>query len=109
MSLDEVFIDELLAKAVDGGYSALHLEVGRPPLARAYGSFTMAELALYEPARAAHIQRMIYDILTDEQINQFEDDLAFLFPYLAQHVGKFHVRIVRHKGDGAATFHAVPG
>jgi twitching motility protein PilT len=109
MPLDEVFVDELLAKTVDGSYSELHLEVGKPPCARLHGSYTMVELTTYEPVRTAHIERMIYDILSDERIDEFEDNSTLMFPYLAQHVGKSHVHIARDRRSITATFHAVPG
>ena len=46
LSLDDVYIDELLTKTFESGASDLHLAVGRPPCVRLHGQ--IQELDEYE-------------------------------------------------------------
>jgi twitching motility protein PilT len=106
LSLDEVYIDELLTKTVELGCSDLHLAVGKPPCVRLHGK--MRELDEYEIMRPAVIQRMIYDILTDEQIQRFENEHELDFAYTAQHVARFRVNAFRDRTHVAAAMRVIP-
>ena len=105
-SLDETHIDELLTKVVELGASDLHLAVGKAPCVRLHGK--ILELDEYEDVRAPVVQRMIYDILTDEQIQRFENDLELDFAYTAQHVARFRVNAFRDKTNVAAAMRVIP-
>lgn len=106
--LDEVFVDELLIQVVEAHCSELHLEVGRPPYMSERGTDGIIELTGYEPARPSHIQRLIYDILSDEQIEVFEQELSLLFTHMAPHVARFNVFIARDAKHISATFRIMP-
>ncbi len=103
--LDEVMIDELLVQVVAADCSELHLEVGKSPYMSRRGAAEIIALTRYEPARPAHIQRLLYDILSDEQIVTFEGELSLLFVYVASHRAKFGVFMARDLKDISATFH----
>ena len=104
--LDEVYIDELLAKVVEIKASDLHLAVGKPPCVRVHGK--IRELAEYEILKSSVAQRLIYDILSDEQIQRFENDLELDFAYTAQSVARFRVNAYRDKGNVAAAMRVIP-
>ena len=106
LSLDEVYIDELCAKVMELGASDLHLAVDRPPCVRVHGK--IKELSEYEAVRPAVIQRMIYDVLSDEQIQRFENDLELDFAYTAQHVARFRVNAYRDRGNVAVALRVIP-
>jgi len=106
LPLDDVYIDELLAKTNELGASDLHLAVGRPPCVRLHGK--IEELDEYEEMRAPVLQRMIYDILSDEQIQRFENDWELDFAYTAQHVARFRVNAYRDKTYVAAAMRVIP-
>ena len=106
LSLEEVHIDELLGECFRSGASDLHLAVDKPPCLRVHGKIT--EMKQYESFRASVIQRMVYDILTDEQIQRFENDLELDFAYTAQHVARFRVNAFRDKGNVAAAMRVIP-
>lgn len=117
LPLDEVHVDELLFLTVEGRYIELHLEVGNTPNARARGAYRLDELKLnlgldvlssYEVVGRGVSQRLLYDILTDEQIADLEDKGALLFSYLATNGDRFNVHVTHHKGNVEATFHSVP-
>ena len=105
-SLEETHLDELLTKVVELGASDLHLAVGKAPCVRLHGK--ILELDEYEDVRASVVQRMIYDILTDEQIQRFENDLELDFAYTAQHVARFRVNAFRDKTNVAAAMRVIP-
>ncbi len=106
-SLDEVYIDELLQHVLDSKGSDLHLAVGKAPCIRIHGK--VKELKEYELLRAPVLQRIIYDILTDEQIQRFENDLELDFAYTTSDAGaRFRVNAFRDKGSVAAAMRVIP-
>lgn len=106
LSLEEVYIDELCRKVMENGASDLHLAVDRSPCIRVHGK--VREMSEYEIMRPQVTQRMIYDILSDEQIQRFENDLELDFAYSAQHVARFRVNAYRDKGNVAAALRVIP-
>ena len=106
LSLDETHIDELCAKVVQLGASDLHLAVGLPPCVRLHGK--VVKLHEYEAFAPPQIQRIIYDILSDEQIQRFENELELDMAYTAQHVARFRVNAYRDKTYVAAALRVIP-
>jgi len=106
MSLDEVHIDELLCKTAQVGFgvSTLHLFVGRTPYVSLMGGRSLVELSDYEVVSPVHVQRLVYDILSKEQIAAFESNGQLEFDYLAQYISWFHVQLLSKKGDIVANF-----
>jgi twitching motility protein PilT len=106
LSLDEVHLEELLAKVQETGSSDLHLSVGRPPCVRLNGK--IYDLSEYEDFRPSVVQRMIYDVLTDEQIQRFENELELDFAYSAQNIARFRVNAYRDRSHVAAALRVIP-
>jgi len=105
--LDEVHIDELLQFVLDTKGSDLHLAVNKPPCVRVHGN--VRELPQYEAMRAPVLQRIIYDVLTDEQIQRFENDWELDFAYtMADGGARFRVNTFRDKGALAAAMRVIP-
>jgi len=106
ISLEEEHIDELLRKTFELKGSDLHLAVGLPPCVRLHGK--IQQLNEYEPFTAPILQRMIYDIISDEQIQRFENELELDFAYTAQYVARFRVNAYRDKNNLAAAMRVIP-
>jgi twitching motility protein PilT len=53
-------------------------------------------------------QRMVYDILSDEDIQTFENTLELDFSYSLQRVSRFRVNVFRDRGAVAAAFRTIP-
>lgn len=104
--LTEVHVDELLTKVVETGSSDLHLSVGRPPVVRLNG--VLYNLDEYEKMNAPDLQRIVYDILSDEQIQRFENELELDFAYSAQHVARFRINAFRDRTYVAAALRVIP-
>ncbi|MCC6484092.1 MAG: type IV pilus twitching motility protein PilT [Armatimonadetes bacterium] len=101
----ETHVDELLRAMVKAGSSDLHLCVGVPPIVRIDGQ--LKPLA-FTKLSAAESQRIIYDILTDEQIRRFEEDLELDCSYSVKDLSRFRLNVFRDKGAVAAAFRTIP-
>lgn len=103
--LEEVHIDELLREMVERGASDLHICVGVPPVLRIDGELHHMN---YEKFTPIICQRLLYDILSDEQIQRFEEHWELDFSYSLQNLSRFRVNIFKDKGNHAAAFRLIP-
>ncbi|MDO8588167.1 MAG: type IV pilus twitching motility protein PilT [Armatimonadota bacterium] len=98
-------VDELLKAVVDKGSSDLHLCVGVPPILRIDGQLTPLNYTKLAPLDTI---RLMYDILSDEQIQRFESDLELDFSYSLGKAARFRVNIYKDKGNVASAFRLIP-
>ena len=103
--IDDVHIDELLELVVEHNASDLHVAVGLPPVMRVDGELKKTR---YEPFTPSVTQRMIYDVLTDDQIQHFETELELDCSYALQDVARFRVNVYRDRGTIAAAYRLIP-
>lgn len=104
-TLEDLHIDELLHIVVDKGASDLHICQSSAPIIREDGA--LKELN-YEKFTPQHTQRMLYDIISDENINKFETTLELDFSYSLPRRARFRVNMYREKGAVAAAFRLIP-
>ena len=105
-SLEDAHIDELLHLVVETkGSSDLHIAVGLPPVLRVDGKLLQAPYEQFTPQTS---QRIVYDILTDEQIQKFESTFELDFSYALGRTSRFRVNVFRDKGTVAAAFRTIP-
>lgn len=104
-SLEDAHVDELLHLVVKQKASDLHVAVGLPPVLRVHGKLLQAP---YDTFSAAVSQRMVYDILTDEQIQKFESSYELDFSYALGRTSRFRVNVFRDRGTVAAAFRVIP-
>jgi len=62
----------------------------------------------YESMTAQIAQRMVYDILLDEQIERFETDMELDCAYQLQKIARFRVNIFKDRGTVAAALRLIP-
>ncbi|MBS1721314.1 MAG: type IV pilus twitching motility protein PilT [Armatimonadetes bacterium] len=103
--LEDIHIDELLHHVVDLGSSDLHLCVGSAPIVRLDGGLKRLN---YDEFAPNVIQRMLYEILSDDNIKKFETTLELDFSYQLPRRARFRVNIYREKGALAAAFRLIP-
>ncbi len=103
--LSEVHLDELLELLVEVKGSDLHFAIGIPPTFRVDGDLCPSTYTKFTPPIT---QRMCYDILTDEQIQRFENTLELDFSYQLGKSSRFRVNYFRDKGSVAAAFRTIP-
>ena len=102
--LDETHLDDLLRIVVEKGASDLHLCVGVPPILRIDGKLTPTN---FDKATPQETQRLVYDILTDEQVQRFESTLELDFSYQVGKLARFRVNIYRDRGSIASAFRLI--
>ena len=103
--LEETHADDLLRLVVERGASDLHICVGIPPVLRIDGELIPLHYERFDPVQA---QRMMYDILSDEQIQRFEDTWELDFSYSLHNIARFRVNLFKDKGEVAAAFRLIP-
>jgi twitching motility protein PilT len=103
--VEDVHIDELLELVVQHDASDLHLCDGLPPVLRIDGELKQTRYEKLDPSVS---QRMIYDILTDEQIQRFETELELDCSYSLRNVARFRVNVFRDRGTVAAALRQIP-
>jgi twitching motility protein PilT len=102
---DAVHIDELLQLVVEKNASDLHLAVGVPPIIRVDGDLFATNYSVVEPTTC---QRIVYDILSDEQIHQYETTYELDCSYALHTIARFRVNVYRDRGSVAAAFRLIP-
>lgn len=105
LSAEDLHIDELLHIVVDKNASDLHICQASPPVIRLDGKLVRLN---YEPFTPQDTQRMMYDIISDENINKFETTLELDFSYTLPRRARFRVNLYRDKGACAAAFRLIP-
>lgn len=105
LSVDTVHIDDLLREATERGASDLHLSVGLPPTLRVDGRLVHTA---YGPLAPNEIQRLVYDILTTDQIQWFEKTRELDFSYGVRGIGRFRVNVYRQRGSVGAALRSIP-
>ncbi len=105
LSVDDIHVDDLLRQVVERGASDLHLAVGIPPTFRIDGGLIQSD---FMTLTHQDTQRLAYDILTDEQIQRFEQNLELDFSYSIVNLSRFRVNIFKDKGTVAVAFRVIP-
>ncbi|MEN6644444.1 MAG: type IV pilus twitching motility protein PilT [Armatimonadia bacterium] len=103
--IEDVHIDELLETVVENNASDLHMCAGLPPVMRVDGELKAMR---YTPLTAEVSQRMIYDILTDDQIQRFETDLELDCSYQLRKIARFRVNVFKDRGTIATALRLIP-
>jgi twitching motility protein PilT len=104
MTLEDIHIDELLHTVVDTNASDLHICTNSEPVIRIDGALKRLN---YEKFTPHIIQRMMYDILSDEQIHKFESTLELDFSYALPRRARFRVNLYRDRGACASAFRLI--
>jgi twitching motility protein PilT len=103
--IEDLHIDELLHIVVDRNASDLHLCTNSEPVIREDGALKRLNFELLTPQVT---QRMMYDILSDENIHKFESTLELDFSYALPRRARFRVNCYRDRGAVASAFRLIP-
>jgi twitching motility protein PilT len=104
-SLDDAHIDELLKMTVQAKASDLHLTVGLPPMIRKDGRLVPLP---YELAMERDTQRMVYDVLNNQQIEHFERTHELDFSYGVKGVGRFRFNVYKQRSSVGCAMRVIP-
>ena len=103
-TLEDLHVDELLHTVVDTNASDLHICNNSEPVIRIDGSLKRLN---YEKFTPHIIQRMMYDIISDENIHRFESTLELDFAYALPRRARFRVNLYRDRGSCASAFRLI--
>lgn len=103
--LDQTHIDDILRTSQQLRGSDCHLTVGLPPMFRIDGKLAPSR---YEVLTPRDVQRLVYDILSSDQIERFERTKELDFSYGVSGVGRFRFNVYRQKGSIGVAMRAIP-
>ncbi len=96
---------QLLKSVLEGGASDLHLTVGRPPMVRRHGRILpMAEEVIDD----GQVEAMLYPLLTQNQIEFFEQNKEMDFAFSPNLISRFRVNMHWQKGFAEAALRNIP-
>ena len=104
-SIEDYTLDELLAMAAERQASDIHLTVNLPPTLRVDGRLRPMNFERLDPTQC---QRLIYSILTDHQISEFERKHELDFSHGIAKVGRFRANVYMQRGSVGAAFRLIP-
>ena len=81
---------DLLNEAISRGASDVHLVTGLPPLLRIHGDIVSTE---HEPLDRESGKELVYSLLSEEQIKQFERDWRLCVSIFLPEVGHFRITV----------------
>jgi len=99
-------VAELLRFAVKRGASDLIITAGVPPALRVQGNLTYLKT---DPLSGKDTQRLIYDVLTQEQVAEFEQEMELDFSLGLGEEHRFRVNCYWQRGCVGAAFRIIPG
>jgi twitching motility protein PilT len=100
-----VGIEELLQIMVQRGGSDLHITAGAPPKVRVDGSLVSTEHEVLAPDMT---KKIVYSVLTSEQIAKFERDLELDLSFGIDGLGRFRTNVFQQRGAVGAVFRIIP-
>jgi twitching motility protein PilT len=103
--IGNVQIQQLFKVMVDNDASDLHLTVGSAPAIRISGSITRIKIGVLTKDDT---KRLVYSILTEQQIADFEKNLDLDFSFGIKGLARFRGNVFLSKGGVAAVFRKIP-
>ena len=98
-------ITELLAFGVKNKASDVHLSAGMPPIIRVDGSMRSLNVEAMDH-KAVHA--MVYDIMTDKQRRDYEEQYETDFSFEVPELARFRVNAFNHHRGAGAVFRTIP-
>lgn len=102
--IEQMDITKLLDAARQNGASDLHLTCEYPPTIRVNGKLVLFDM---EKLNAENLKRILYAIMTDDQIARFEKEKELDFGFSSTPQNRFRVNIHQQRGNVEATFRAI--
>jgi len=102
---EKLKIQQLFKLMVDSNASDLHITSGTSPGLRVHGEIVKVKTA---PLTGEDTKRLIYQILTEDQKNEFEKKLELDFSFGIKGLARFRANVFNSKGAVAAVFRVIP-
>ena len=98
-------VQQLFKAMVENNASDLHITNGNSPCIRVSGAITKIKTP---PLTPDDTKRLIYQILTEEQKNEFEKNMELDFSFGIKGLARFRANVFYSKGAVAAVFRQIP-
>jgi twitching motility protein PilT len=98
-------IQQLFKLMVDSNASDLHITSGTSPAIRVHGEMVRVKTV---PLTGEDTRRLIYQILSEDQKNEFEKKLELDFSFGIKGLARFRANVFNSKGAVAAVFRIIP-
>jgi twitching motility protein PilT len=105
LPLSDTHIDEILRLGLQMRASDVHISVGIPPMFRVDGKLIPSR---YDVVTQREAQRLVYDVLSSENIERFERTKELDFSYGVSGVGRFRFNVYRQRGNVGCAMRAIP-
>ncbi len=102
---DNLKIQQLFKLMVDSNASDLHITSGTSPGLRVHGEIIKVKTT---PLTGEDTKRLVYQILSEEQKNEFEKKLELDFSFGIKGLARFRANVFNSKGAVAAVFRIIP-
>lgn len=96
---------ELLQFGVKNKASDLHLSAGMPPMIRVHGEVKKINI---ESLNKEQVTNMIYDIMNEQQIKQFDENMECDFSFEVKGLARFRVNAYNQNRGTAAVLRTIP-
>ncbi len=101
----DVHIDDILRMAIEKKASDIHLTVGLPPMIRLDGEIVPLP---YEPLTPVDSRRLIYDTLSNDNVQKFEQKHELDFAYSVKDLARFRFNVYMQRGSVAGALRVIP-
>ncbi|MDI9601387.1 MAG: type IV pilus twitching motility protein PilT [Armatimonadota bacterium] len=99
-------LTELLTTLVERNGSDLHMKVGQPPVIRVDG--TLYRLEGYPRMSPDDVRAAMYSILSQEQVDEYEENLELDLSHSISGVGRYRVNVLQQRGYVGGVFRHIP-
>jgi twitching motility protein PilT len=99
-------IKELLTRMIRDGASDMHIVVGAPPMIRLHGG--VEPMAGIEKLTPEQTQELIYTVMNEEQIAEFESTKECDLSFGIEGLSRFRLNVYRDRGSVVAAFRTIP-
>lgn len=101
----EYHIDDILRIAMERKASDIHITVGLPPMIRLDGEICPLP---FHPLTPREARRLIYDTLTNDQLERFETKHELDFGYSVKDLARFRFNVYMQRGSVAGALRVIP-
>ena len=105
MNVADVHIDDILRMALERKASDVHLTAGLPPMIRLDGEITPLP---FFPMTPRDTRRLVYDTLTNDQLEKYETKHELDFGYTVKDAARFRFNVYMQRSSVAAALRAIP-
>jgi len=99
-----ILMEELIRIVFSKKASDLHISVGLPPTIRIDGRLTRLD---YPPFSAENVEKIIFDMLSNEQRRMLEQNWELDCSYGVEGIGRFRINVYRERGHYAVALRTI--